>query len=553
MLKDSKMKVIILLLAGEIDRVSHLILREYPKAELEWVRWKEFMGNTPLATLMKLFKKMRLQKGDIIVVCCEEMSVQKELHVYKFLALSANAKKKMIIDLQGHSINCSWLDFIFRSVPEMLLELVLSILLVIVGYCSIPILNNLSFKKWWLSNTDIEQSIKIAFLRTDFWFNLHAGGSVTHISGFADGIRKLGHKLFFISTDKLQNIDPIMPTYIIRPWHIFNTFLEIPEIVYNLRFSKEALPLLKKEKPNFLYQRYSIFNCSGVFLARILAIPIILEFNSSSVWTSKNWDWTFFPRLLQTIEYFNLKNASAIVVVSHALRAQIIDLGIDERKIFVNPNGVDPDIFSPLVNGNSIREKYGLGKKIIVGFAGSFGVWHGLPVLSRAIEHVIKTDSNIHFLLIGEGSLSHQFEKAIQDKKLEENVSFTGTVPHRDMPKYLAACDILVSPHTPLPDGSDFFGSPTKLFEYMAMGKAIVASDLAQIGQILNEQSAILVEPGNEMALAHGILRAAEDQDLRLRLGKHAREIVTMNYTWVDNAKRVIEVYNCLIKEQTRA
>ena len=97
---------------------------------------------------------------------------------------------------------------------------------------------------------------------------------------------------------------------------------------------------------------------------------------------------------------------------------------------------------------------------------------------------------------------------------------FTGHLEHERVPALLDACDILLSPHVPLEDGSEFFGSPTKLFEYMAMGKGIVASRLGQIGDVLtDEESGLLVEPGNAGRLAEAILRLSESRELRERLG----------------------------------
>lgn len=110
-----------------------------------------------------------------------------------------------------------------------------------------------------------------------------------------------------------------------------------------------------------------------------------------------------------------------------------------------------------------------------------------------------------------------------------------------DIQDYLAICDILVSPHCPQIDGREFFGSPTKLFEYMAMGKAIVASNLGQIGKVLEDgKTAILVEPGNVDALVNGILKLAKDKNLREKLGKSARKEVIKNYTWRQHTKRIL-------------
>jgi glycosyltransferase involved in cell wall biosynthesis len=118
---------------------------------------------------------------------------------------------------------------------------------------------------------------------------------------------------------------------------------------------------------------------------------------------------------------------------------------------------------------------------------------------------------------------------------------FTGLVPQEEGPSYLAACDVLSSPHVPNADGSPFFGSPTKLFEYMAMGKAIVASNLEQIGEVLEHgRTAWLVPPGDADALADGVRRLIDDPSLRAALGGAARTEVVARYTWREHTRRTI-------------
>src|SRR4029453_5904089 len=106
----------------------------------------------------------------------------------------------------------------------------------------------------------------------------------------------------------------------------------------------------------------------------------------------------------------------------------------------------------------------------------------------------------------------------------------------------LAACDILASPHVPNPDGSPVFGSPTKLFEYMAMGKAIVASHLDQIGDVLRHgQTAWMVPPGDVHGLASGLAFLIDDRNLQATLGGAARRDVLAHYTWRAHVKRILD------------
>src|SRR5260370_35177098 len=120
------------------------------------------------------------------------------------------------------------------------------------------------------------------------------------------------------------------------------------------------------------------------------------------------------------------------------------------------------------------------------------------------------------------------------------SVMFGVAIPHGSVRAHLNAADILVSPHVPMPGGTPFFGSPTKLFEYMAMGKAIVASALDQIGEVLEHgRTALLVKPGDPGELVEAIKRLAANERLRIELGRNVRETALERHTGRQNARRV--------------
>ncbi|MFC1718692.1 glycosyltransferase, partial [Candidatus Poribacteria bacterium] len=196
----------------------------------------------------------------------------------------------------------------------------------------------------------------------------------------------------------------------------------------------------------------------------------------------------------------------------------------------------------PDVDGTEIREKYDIGGKIVIGFIGTFGPWHGVEVLAKVIKPVIEKRKDVHFLIIGDGALMGDVCSIIEEDRVESFATLTGLVPQEEAPEYLAACDIFASPHVPNPDGTPFFGSPTKLFEFMAMSRGTVASNLDQIGEVLEHgRTAWLVRPGDVSDLANGIIKLVEDENLRTRLGENARQEVIEKYTWERNVEKVIE------------
>jgi glycosyltransferase involved in cell wall biosynthesis len=172
-------------------------------------------------------------------------------------------------------------------------------------------------------------------------------------------------------------------------------------------------------------------------------------------------------------------------------------------------------------------------------------------VLAEAIK-MISAAVPLKFLLVGDGALQGQMKRMLGEELEQGRVIFKGSVTHKDVPALLDACDILVSPHIPLAAGADFFGSPTKLFEYMAMGKGIVASRLGQIGEVLIEgQTALLVEPGNAEELRTAILRLAEARELRETLGARARQVAIERHTWKRNAQKIIDAFTAWSQQST--
>ncbi|HKC63219.1 MAG TPA: glycosyltransferase family 4 protein, partial [Pyrinomonadaceae bacterium] len=200
--------------------------------------------------------------------------------------------------------------------------------------------------------------------------------------------------------------------------------------------------------------------------------------------------------------------------------------------------------FRPNIGGERVRRELRVETdETLVGFVGTFGPWHGVLALAEAIK-IVPDAARVRFLMVGSGSLRSEVERILSASGALNRVILTGSVEHERVPALLDACDVLVSPHVPLEDGSEFFGSPTKLFEYMAMGRGIVASRLGQIGDVLkDEETALLVEPGNVQELSEAIMRLANSPNLRERLGAAARREAIQHHTWTHNARRVLNTY----------
>jgi glycosyltransferase involved in cell wall biosynthesis len=395
------------------------------------------------------------------------------------------------------------------------------------------------------------EGLRIAYLRSTPSAGSHAGGAATHINGFVNAANELGARIRVISNDYIAGLDPSKMTLIDpEPVGITRAAFDLRN---NLIFSAGVLREIERAPADLIYQRYGRFTWAGVRASLQTGVPLFLEYNGSEVWIGKHWDRSGMIPLLERFERLNLNAASRIFVVSEVERRNLLEAGVPDEKIVVNPNGVDTETFKPNAGGSATRQELSIGdQEIVAGFIGTFGPWHGVLTLAEAIA-LLPVDSKVRFVLIGAGRFRDEVERIINNADRTDQVIFTGQVGHDRVPALLDACDILLSPHVPLEDGSEFFGSPTKLFEYMAMGKAIVASRLGQIGEVLaNEETALLVEPGNAQQLADAILKLSGSRELRERLGDAARRAAVERHTWKQNAQRVFDQYRGLSQNRLR-
>ncbi len=383
------------------------------------------------------------------------------------------------------------------------------------------------------------------FLRCDLPYYYIAGGSIGHIAGVVNNLGKCtAYHPIFLSTRKIPTVDSSIKFYEIDHQVRFRNAGDIMSIAFNENIREALKQVFEKEKISFIYQRSALNAFAGIECSINKKVPIVLEYNGSEIWVAKNWGNRDIKGIgiSERIERLTFEKADLITCVSAPLKEQLIDMGIEADKIIVTPNGVNPDMYHPDIDGTYIREKYDIAKdNIVIGFIGTFGVWHGAEILASAYAELVKEFENIHLLMIGDGAKMSEVREIIQSNHLEARATLTGIVPQKEGPLYLAACDILVSPTLRNPDGTPFFGSPTKLFEYMAMGKGIVASDIDQMSEVLeDEKTALLVEPNSVSAVREAIAKLIMDKELRLSLGKNAREEVCNKYTWKIHTEKII-------------
>jgi glycosyltransferase involved in cell wall biosynthesis len=233
--------------------------------------------------------------------------------------------------------------------------------------------------------------------------------------------------------------------------------------------------------------------------------------------------------------------------VSGAIKAYLVETGVPTQRIHVIHNGADCHRFSPDIDGTEIRERFGLGNRVVVGFVGGFLPWHGVETLLDVVANHRSRTERMCFLLVGPASQGVNADSSLFRKMESANnggsVIFSGPVPHRNVPKYMAAMDIAVMPN------SNRYGSPIKIFEYMAMGKSVVAPSLPPIEEIITHgKDGWLVDPTSSEDLWNAIEYLYKHPQIRHQMGIRARETVLRMFTWSQHAERLGLVLDCLRK-----
>jgi len=539
------MKVVLLALSGDLSRWQNKIDELYPGCSIEFISRGEFETGSHL----KRLKALRALRPDVLAIATERLPWQRGQNLFMLFGALAGAREVLMIDAHGGLIKKSRSNVLLGAPVRLSRETMTGANDIAQSKRELQRLEEetLRFSDLPLKTASpllARPRLRVVFLRSTPGPGTQAGGAASHIKGVVEGLESLGLEVRIISNDQIAGLDHSEDRFEIIPPQPGGGSRALFDIHNNLVFTRGAVPLIERIRPDFIYQRYARFSWAGVVAANRIKRPLLLEYNGSEVWVGKHWDHVGNLDLLERYERLNLDAAARIFVVSEVERRNLEARGVASGKIVVNPNGVDVERFRPGVRGVEARRELQIADdEVVAGFVGTFGPWHGVEKLAEAIRK-IPADVKVRFLLVGSGSLHAAVEKQLEGDK---RVIFTGAVAHDRVAKLLDACDVLVAPHVPLADGSEFFGSPTKIFEYMAMGKGIVASRLGQIGEVLVDgETALLVEPGDVEELRASILRLVESEELRKRLGARAREVAESEHTWKRNAQRVLDAYKSL-------
>ena len=414
-------------------------------------------------------------------------------------------------------------------------------------------------------------SKNVLYLNMNLWYGVKVGGSVGHIAGVVNELSRGGDNVYYAAISDSSVIDPKVNKILLKSPASFGLPPEINSYRFDHFNYKVLNNLCNQIKPSYIYQRLSVCSFTGAKLAEKLKIPLIVEYNGSEVWIARNWGRPLiFEKIAKKAEDVMLKRANVVVTISDVLKDELVTRGVDPDKIVYYPNCIDPEIFNSdrfaEMEINNLKSKYDLSADTkLVTFLGTFGQWHGVEILAKSIvdlatKHRLWLERNkVKFFLVGDGLKMPLVKEIIHEGSAENYCILTGLVEQTIAPLYLAASEVLVSPHVKNPDGTRFFGSPTKLFEYLAMGRPVIASDLEQIGEVLInsihydtssgemdqkaeelDRVAYLVEPGDVYQLSGAIIDLIDRPNLQSILSKNSRKLALEKYTWKKHVEQIL-------------
>ena len=313
---------------------------------------------------------------------------------------------------------------------------------------------------------------------------------------------------------------------------------ELAETGYSLISFLKLLRAYRKHRPDAFYERYNLFSLSGVALRWITGLPMALEINAPLYEERDANGGLALRRLARLTERLAWRNADICLPVTATLSEKVRQICGSKSVIEVVHNGVSP-AFLTGADRQPVRARFGLHDSLVLGFVGFVRPWHGLDRIIDLLASGI-LPANSHLLVVGDGPVLPELKRQADKLGVASRITFAGVVQRAEMPKYVASFDIALQPYV-VP-----YASPLKLFEYMALGKAIVAPSSSNIREILSDgRSALLFDPESPDGLANAVVRLAADPAIRLGLGKEAAATIRKkSLTWAENARTVVGLLN---------
>jgi len=364
-------------------------------------------------------------------------------------------------------------------------------------------------------------------------------GQYVHIEEMIEAMRGLGQTVIIVAPAAMENADFGSDGGLVA-WlkrHLPRFMYELMELAYALLTFLRLARAVREHQPDCLYERYNLFQPAGVWIKRLYGLPYLLEINAPIFAERAHYDGISLKWLARWSERYAWRNADVALPVTQVLGAMLQQAGVPAERITVIPNGINTERFSANPDSAVAKRALGLEGHLVLGFTGFVRDWHGMD---KIIDFIAQDGAQMqcHLLVVGDGPVRNALEQQAQRLGVADRVTFTGVVQRDAVAGYVAAFDIALQPAVVA------YASPLKIFEYLALGRAIIAPNQANIREILqHEVNALLFDPADEAGLIKAIQRLMQDPALRERLARKAGEsIAEQGLTWHANAQRVTQL-----------
>jgi glycosyltransferase involved in cell wall biosynthesis len=266
----------------------------------------------------------------------------------------------------------------------------------------------------------------------------------------------------------------------------------------------------------------------GSMAAKIAGVPLLIRTRHISVPIRRH--------------AFNLvyRWPDGYITTGEMIREHFLAEGIPADRVVSIPTGVDPERFSPTVDGSRVRKEFGITQDtFLVSMVGVLRSWKRHDLFLEAVRHLKERGLPVRALVAGEGPQRENISEAIRERGLSDTVTMTGY--REDVPEILAASNVLVLP------SDRFEGVPQVILQALAMGRPVVASPVGGIPEVVHpEETGLLCPTGDAAACAEALARVAGDPALGVRLGKAGRDLVLARHTVGAMCDRTERFYACL-------
>ncbi len=295
-------------------------------------------------------------------------------------------------------------------------------------------------------------------------------GQYVHITELIHALRKLGHEVIVVAPAAMEHAkfgdDAGLVAVMKRlcPGFAYEMLEFAYSIVAYLRLRRAVIA----HRPDCLYERYNLFLPAGVWIKRNFGLPMLLEVNAPVLEERSKYGGISLRWLARWTERYTWRGADYVLPVTAVLADRVRAAGVPADRMAVIPNGINPEHFGNALPLTQAKARLGLEHHLVLGFTGFIRDWHGLD---QIIDFIADRpgDSGLHLLIVGDGPARESLQHQARQRGIVDRVTITGIVARDRVPDYIAAFDIALQPSV-VP-----YASPLKLFEYLAMGRAIVA------------------------------------------------------------------------------